>query len=250
MFRRTLIVLTTAAVVVTLAAGCGSSPAGTLNGLLDSIRNGDSAAGLKLSYDKYSYNSVADALEGQVYDTRVKVVSVIEDGAQSVREKGYPIKAVASVDSRIAAPLAQIDARYKPLIDQASAVLSNATAELNQAKEMLKYAALTYGRNMPQYYTEQRNINAAIPRVRSAQAKVDLLNSQKQNEIDALKAAAQDQYKKDKQARDKDFAKHDVMLPAGTVKVELTQGGSSQKRSFTLVKDNGTWKVYSVDSAK
>jgi hypothetical protein len=250
MLRRILIALTAAATIVVMVSGCGSGPADSLNTLLDSIRNADRAAAVKQCYDKYSYAAVDEALQGQVYDTNIKVVSVTENGSQPVREKGYSQKAVASVDDRIAGPLAQIEARYKPLIDQANAVLTNANMELKQAREMLTYAAQTYGRNMPQYYTEQQNINAAIPRVRNAQAKVDLLNSQKQNEIDALRAAAQEQYKTEKQASDKDFDKHSVRLPTSTVKVELTQGGSSQKRSFTLVMDGGVWKVYSLDSLK
>ncbi len=228
-------------------AGCGSGPADRLKGYLDSLRNADAKSAASYCYDDVSSRDMAKGLEGQLYGTEITVLSVDECGQRSVRRKGYRIKKVASVKERMAGPLAEIEQRFKPLIDQANAVLSNAQAEYNNAVEMKKYAAVTYGTNMPQYYAEQVRINNALPRVRNAQAAVDRLNTAKQNEIDALEAGAEAGYRQDKSDSDKALARNSCRLPAFEVKVKLVQGGSAQRRTFTLVED-GDWEVYSVDS--
>jgi len=233
-----------------LFAGCGVSPASSVNGFLSALRNSDKTAANNLSYDKVSSASMTDVLEDEVYGTTAKIGTVVEKGPQKVREKGYKAKVVESVESRMAAPRAQIENRYKPMIDQANAVLSNTQSEYNNAVAMKNYAAVTYGPRMPQYYAEVQRINNILPRMHNAQAKVDTLKAQQQNEIAALKAGAEEQYKQEKSAGDKDFARHSVTLPESSVAVELVLGGSAQHRTFRAVKDGGKWKVYSVDDQR
>ncbi|MHB8895000.1 MAG: hypothetical protein ACYC99_07475 [Candidatus Geothermincolia bacterium] len=239
--------LTVALVVAVGLAGCGSGPAASLNSFLSALRNADDSGATASCYDKESYKDLTEGLEGQVYGAKISVISVKEQGDQPVREKGYVARDVPTVEERMAAPLAEIEGRFKPLLDQANAVLSNATAEYNNAVAMKDYAAITYGRNMPQYYQEQVRINSAGPRMHSAQARVDELNAAKQAEIAALKAGAEEGFKKDKAAREKELASNSIELPTCEVSAKLVQGGSSQKCTFTLVED-GKWKVYSLST--
>lgn len=235
--------------LVFVLAGCGNTPEARLNAFLEAMRNADKTAAARYCYDKSSYNEISEALLGQLSGAEVKVISARDEGDKAVRERGYKVKDVATVEERMAGPQAEIEGRFKPLIDQANAVLSNAQAEYNNAVEMKKYAAITYGTNMPQYYAEQVRINNALPRVRNAQAKVDQLNAAKAAELAALKAGAEEGYKKDKADADKALSQNSIDLPAYTVKVDLKQGGSVQHRTFTLVED-GVWKVYSLDAPK
>jgi hypothetical protein len=241
--------LAIACLLVMGLAGCGNGPAAGVVGYLNSARNADKPGVASYCYDKNSIQTLEDRLRGQVFGTSVKVISVTGDKNQSVRRKGYTAREIASVEARMAGPLGEIESRFKPLIDQANAVLSNAQWEYENAVAQKKYAAITYGPNMPQYYAEQVRINNALPRLRNAQSRVDQLNAAKAAEIAALKAGAEAGYAQDKAASDKALSSNSITLPTFEVNVEMVQGGSSQRRVFTLVRD-GQWKVYSVNALK
>ncbi len=226
-------------------AGCSSGPAGKLTGFLDALRNGQKQEASSACYDRHSFRDVSEALAGQLNGAAVKVVSVEEPGSGPVRKKGYAPRSVATVEERIEKPLAEIEARFKPLIEYAGAVLANAQAEYNHAVEMKKYAAMTYGTNMPQYRTEQSRINNALPRLHGAQARVDELTAARDAEIAGLKADAEASFKQEKDEASRALARNSVEMPTLEITVDLVQGSSSERRTFTLVED-GTWKVYSV----
>ena len=227
------------------SAGCASGPAGKLTGFLDALRNGQEQEASSACYDKQSFRDVSGALAGQLNGATVKVLSVEEPGSGRVREKGYAPRSVATVEERMEKPLAEIEARFKPLIEYANAVLANAQAEYNNAVEMKKYAAMTYGTNMPQYRTEQSRINNALPRLHGAQARVDELTAARDAEVADLKAGAEAGYKQEKGEASRALARNSVEMPTLEMTVDLVQGSSSERRVFTLVEDV-TWKVYSV----
>lgn len=248
-YRFQALALATACCVLLVLAGCGSGPSARLNGFLEALRDSRESDASSFCYDRNSFKDVSEALEGQLNGAQVKIVSEEAPGDGDVREKGYTVKKVASIEERMSKPQAEIEARFKPLIEQANAVLSNAQAEYNNAVEMKKYAAVTYGTNMPQYYAEQVRINNALPRVRNAQARVDELNAAKAAELAALKAGAEAGYRQEKDEAAKALAKNSVEMPTCVIRAELKQGTSTQQRTFTMVED-GSWKVYSVETGK
>jgi hypothetical protein len=241
------------ATIITLAltaslavAGCGGGPAGSLQAFLGAERNGDHRAAEALCYDSNSYREITDAIAEELHVDGVKIVSVAEQGTRKVREHGFATKSVTTVEALLEEPGRQLDARYKPLLDSASAELADAQLELKSAQEQLKYSAETYGRNMPQYYAEQQRIWKIQPRVSRAQSKVDTLNAQYQAELAAITAAAEDQHKKAEAERDKLLAKNSVRLPACRIEAVFGKSGSSVSRTFTLVEYGKKWNVYSV----
>ena len=230
------------------ASGCGGGPAGGVSSFMGQIQSGKEQAASELSYDKYSFNQIKDALGTGARTDSLKVVSVSEEGSRRLRRAGYQLKGVPSVANRLAGPRAGVEARYKPLLDAAASDLSDVQLELATAKAQLAYAKVPYGANMPQYYAEQKRIAAIQPRVRGAQSKFDTLNAQKQAELVALTSTAEQQYKTDKAAHDKALAAHSVSLPAATVTVELVDGKSTSGGSFVLAWTDGTWKPYSFEA--
>jgi hypothetical protein len=164
-----------------------------------------------------------------------------DEGAQ----RGHTIKAVPTVQERTAASLAEIDKRYKPLIAAAESQLTDVKAEMAAAKAQLEYSRATYfGPGARQIYKDEYRVVSIQPRLDQAQAKFDTLNAQKQAEVQALEATAREPYDSEKKASDKAFAAGSVTLPASKVAVELATGSSKDKRTFTVVRKDGAWRLY------
>ena len=232
-------------VVCISAAGCGGGPGADVSAFLNQLSDGNQRAASSLCYDKYSFQEMRDALGDEARSVSVRVTSVNEEGQKKLRRQGYQLKAVSTVEARLAGPNADVEARYKPLLDAARSDLDDASRELAAAKAQLAYSRVIYGPKMPQYYAEQRRIAAVQPRVSRAQSKFDTLNAQKQAELQALKSAAEKQYGSEKAARDKALAANSVSLPATLVRVELVNGKSVEPRDFVLASCGGAWKLYS-----
>ena len=242
--RDSIIVLLIASL---LAAGCGGGPGASVSGFVKELRDGDEQIASSLSYDKYSFQEMRDALGVEVRVADVKIVSVNEEGERKLRRQGYELKPLPTVDDRLAGPRAEVEARFKPLIDAAGSDLEDAQKELAAAHAQLEYSRVTYGPNMPQYYAEQNRIAAIQPRVSRAQSKFDTLNAQMQAELQALTTTAEQQYKAEKAVRDKALAANSVSMRSAVAKVELAGGKSSETGEFVLAWSDGAWKPYSFD---
>ena len=227
------------------AAGCGGGPGANVSAFLNQLSDGNQQTASSLCYDKYSFQEMREALDEDARSASVRITSVNEEGRKKLRRQGYQLKTVATVEERLAGPKADVEARYKPLLDAARSDLDDASRELAAAKAQLDYSRVTYGPNMPQYYAEQRRIAAIQPRVSRAQSKLDTLNAQKQAELQALQSVAEQQYGSEKAARDKALAANSVSLPATMVGVELANGKSVERRDFVLAWYGGAWKLYS-----
>ncbi len=231
-------------------AGCSDDgPSSGLNDFLSALRDGNRTLALTRCYDKNSFQSISDGLEGITLSGAMKIGDVKENGVQQVRKKGYSEKKVTSVQALLKGPKADLDNRYKPLVDKANAELGNTQKELAAAVAQLAYSADTYGRDMPQYYAEQVRINAVKPRVNRAQAKVNQLNGQYQAELQELTANAEAQHNLEKDEREKALAKNLVSLPTCDVEVVFGRRNSTDRKLFKLVKDI-KWKVYSLSEIR
>jgi len=241
------VILLTAAV---LAAGCGGGPGARVSSFVKELGAGNEQAATSQSYDKYAYQEIVDALSGAARTSSVKIVSVDEEGARKLRIQGYEIKAVPTVEARLDATRAEVEARFKPLIDSARSDLEDAQKELAAARSQAAYAKVTYGPNMPQYYAELSRIAAIQPRVSRAQSKYDGLNAAKAAELQTLTTKAEQDYASEKAARDKAFAAHSAPTRAAVVQVDLAGAKSSQVGEFVLAFSDGTWKLYSYEPKK
>jgi len=233
-----------------LAAGCGGGPGAGVSAFVKQLGAGEVQAASSMCYDKYSFQEISDALGGEARAADVKIVSVSEEGERELRRQGFELKPVPTVDERLAGPRAEVEARFKPLIDAAGSDLQDAQRELAAARAQLEYSRVTYGPNMPQYYAEQRRIAAVQPRVSRAQSKFDTLNAARQAELQALTAGAEQQYKTEKEKRDKALAANSLPVRAATVDVKLVVSKSADARRFVLAWSDGAWKPYSLETKK
>lgn len=240
------VILVIACAASAAIAGCGGGPSDNLKSFLGTLQGAGRTRAAAYCYDRYSYQEITDSLAEDARAEASSVGGAEEKGAQRVRKRSFEIKPVASVEALMQGPRQDLDNRYKPLMDSANAELTNAQLELKTAQEQLKYSAETYGKNMPQYYAEQKRIWQIQPRVNRAQSKVDTLKAQYQAELASITAAAEAEHKKEKSEMEKLLAKNSVRLPACEVDVAFGKGGSSDRRTFTLVKYIKEWRVYSV----
>jgi len=243
--------LVTAALVILFSAalqGCGGSSAGsTVGTFLNQLKAGQKKAARAVCYDDISYKEMTDKLTDSIYAMDVTIVSSTRATTAEVRKQGVPLPHVQSVEERIAPRMAGIDARYKPLIDAATSELNDAQAGLKAAEAQLAYSRVTYAnQGRSQIYKDENLVVAARARVSRAQSKLDTLNSQRQAEVQAVRAPAEAQFKSDMDAHQKELASATIALPVSRVQVVFSgDQGSKQTSSFTVVNTHGVWKVLS-----
>lgn len=230
-----------------LASGCSSSPADQVTGMLEALKARHDTEASAFCYDEYSFRQIEEGLGEAVRPKDVRVVEVESLGNEDVRKQDYEGKKVQTVEELLSGPQAELDARFKPLLEVANAELASVQLEYDTAVRQLQYAAETYGRNMPQYWAEQTRIRGITPRLQRAQAKVNELNAAKQAELDGLKKNALEQHDKQQAAHDKDLERTSASLPAWLVEVRLGTGKDAS-RTFVVV-DKGGPRVYSLEEA-
>ena len=229
--------------------GCGGTPAGTAaSAFLGNLRDGNDKAAQAGCYDRYSYRELADELAGSINAADIKVVSSTEPATVKVRKRGVLVARVQSVEERVAPQVADIDARHKPQIEAAASALKDTQAELSAAQTQLEYARVTYaGEGASQIYKAESWLAGLKPRLARAQSKFDTLNAQYQAELQAVKEAAEAQYKAEMAAYEKELAENMVSLPVSRVRVKISGAKAKQLWTFTVVQERGAWKVLSAD---
>lgn len=244
------ILLTSIALVLLAAAlvssGCGSGPAGAVGSILGSLSGGSAKEARAACYDKYSFEQVTEALQGST-SGGFTVISVSGPSTTKIRKKGVKLDTVMTFEERIAGPMAALDEQYKPQIAKAEQDLKDAKAELASAEAQVKYAEETwFGPGAYQIYNARAQVARAQPRVIRAQSSLDTLGGQYQAEAQTIRTSAEDQYKAEKSKWDREFLTKGVK--AGYVKVvaDVGKGPKKARKTFTVVNEEGSWKVYSV----
>jgi hypothetical protein len=248
--KKTLFVTVILVMLASSAAlqGCGGSPAGTAVGtFLRNLKDGNDKAAQAGCYDKISSQELADELSGSIYAADIKVVSSTEPTSVKVRKQGVEVARVQSAEERTASQVAGTDARYKPQIDAAASAFKDSQTELAAAQAQLAYCRVTWaGQGASEIYKAENWVASVRPRVSRAQSKLDILNSQHQAELQAVKAAAEAQYKAEMVAHEKELADKLVALPVSRVRVMLSGAKGNPNWTFTAVHEREAWKVLSA----